>query len=48
MEPGQLILTCSPRFSEIIEQSKQSILADGGLTHEEFWDEIALAPAESC
>lgn len=43
----RLILAYSPRFREIVEQSKQSILAGGGLTHEEFWEEAELAAAES-
>ena len=42
----RLILAYSPRFRGIVEQSKQSISAKGGLTHEEFWDEVALTPAE--
>jgi prevent-host-death family protein len=46
-ELERLILAYSPRFREIVEQSKQSIDVDGGLTHEAFWEEAALATVES-
>jgi prevent-host-death family protein len=45
-ELERLILAYSPRFREIIEQSKQSIETSGGLAHKEFWDDIESAPAD--
>lgn len=40
-ELERLILAYSPRFREIIEQSKQSIEVDGGLSHDELWKAVA-------
>jgi prevent-host-death family protein len=40
-ELERLILAYSPRFRQIIEQSKQSIDIDGGLTHGELWETVA-------
>jgi len=45
-ELERLILAYSPRFREIVEQSKQSIAMSGGLTHEAFWAEYESAPAD--
>ncbi len=45
-ELERLILAYSPRFREIIEQSKKSIAMSGGLTHEESWAEDESAPAD--
>ena len=33
-----LILSRSPRFQAILDQSRQSIRAGKGLSHEEFWE----------
>lgn len=44
-ELERLILAYSPRFREIIEQSRRSIAEDGGLVHEEFWTELEASAA---
>jgi prevent-host-death family protein len=40
-ELERLILAYSPRFREILEQSRHSIAADGGLGHDELWETVA-------
>lgn len=46
-----LILSRSPRFQALLEQSRQSILAGKGLTRDEFWsaarDRESKAPKEA-
>lgn len=36
----RLILARSPRFQAILAQSRQSIRAGKGLSHEEFWERV--------
>jgi prevent-host-death family protein len=36
----RLILAYSPRFQAILAQSRQEIQATGGLSHEQFWQEV--------
>jgi len=36
----RLILARSPRLQAILEQSRQSIRAGKGLSHEEFWESV--------
>jgi prevent-host-death family protein len=35
-----LVLSRSPRFQALLEQSRQSILAGKGLTRDEFWSAV--------
>jgi prevent-host-death family protein len=39
-ELERLVLSHSPRFQAVLEQSRQSIEAGKGLTREEFWQAV--------
>lgn len=39
-EIERLILAYSPKFQTILNASRQEIEETGGLTHEEFWQEV--------
>lgn len=43
----RLILTHSPRFREIIRQSRQRFAQMGGISHDEFWARLN-AEYDSC
>ena len=36
-----LILSCSPRFQALLDQSRQSIQAGKGLSRKAFWQAVA-------
>lgn len=45
-ELERLILAYSPRFRELMQQSKQSITIGEGLTHDELWAEVETASTD--
>jgi len=39
-EIERLLLAYSPKFQAILEESRKEIEETGGLTHDEFWQEV--------
>lgn len=39
-ELERLVLAHSPRFREVLSQSREEIRSTGGISHEDFWSEI--------
>lgn len=39
-EIEQLVLAYSPRFQSILQTARQQIRKEGGIQHEEFWQDI--------